>query len=250
MEEIREYHFGDDVRDIDWRVTARKEKPYTKIYMEEKDREIFVWLDLSKIMMFGSVYELKSVTAAKIAALLGWVAINNGDRFGCVIFDGKQSLVFRPKNDRAYLMAMLKKIANISKEALQNSVVSEEARQKSLKMMQGAVKNKAGLFVISSLGYWGKEDLNELAVVCRKSDVYVMNVFDRLEEKAPKAGQYMAEYEGEKLLLDSSLKGYRRNYDSYFAQKKNEIKQFCQKNACKLVDFSVDMGFVRGIKIY
>ena len=82
MDEIREYQFGDDVRDIDWRVTARKEKPYTKLYTEERDREIFVWLDLSSFMLFGSKNELKSVTASKIAALLGWIALNNKDRFG------------------------------------------------------------------------------------------------------------------------------------------------------------------------
>lgn len=74
MEEIREYTFGDDVRDIDWRVTARKKSPYTKVYAEEKDREIYVLLDLSPSMVFGTRKELKSVTASKAAALIGWMA--------------------------------------------------------------------------------------------------------------------------------------------------------------------------------
>ena len=86
FEEIRAYNLGDDVRDIDWRVTARKEIPYTKLYAEEKDHQIYVWLDLSAPMLFGSKKELKAVTASKIAALLGWLALENKDRFGCIIF--------------------------------------------------------------------------------------------------------------------------------------------------------------------
>ena len=88
FEEIRAYNFGDDVRDIDWRVTARKEIPYTKLYAEEKDHQIYVWLDLSAPMLFGSKKELKSVSASKIAALLGWLALENKDRFGCIIYNG------------------------------------------------------------------------------------------------------------------------------------------------------------------
>jgi uncharacterized protein (DUF58 family) len=82
MDEIREYQFGDDVRDIDWRVTARKGDVYTKVFSEEKDREVYVVLDLSPYMLFGTKKELKSVSASKIASLLGWQSMANKDRFG------------------------------------------------------------------------------------------------------------------------------------------------------------------------
>ena len=77
FEEVRAYIFGDDVRDIDWRVTARKAEPYTKVFNEEKDREIIVVLDLSASMVFGTKHELKSVTAAKITAMIGWLTIRH-----------------------------------------------------------------------------------------------------------------------------------------------------------------------------
>ena len=118
MEEIREYSFGDDVRDIDWRVTARKNNPYTKVYDEERDREIFVVLDLSFSMYFATKKELKSVTASKIAALLGWVAQKNNDRFGAFVFDGERDWYFKPQNDRAHLLAVLKKIVEVGKKNL------------------------------------------------------------------------------------------------------------------------------------
>ncbi len=249
MDEIREYQYADDVRDIDWRVTARKEKPYTKIYTEERDREVYVWLDLSSIMMFGSVKELKSVTASKIAALLGWVALNNKDRFGCVIFDGERSWIFKPRNDRAYLSAILKKIAEVSKYSLNKHVISQTEKMKSLKLLQTSVKNKAGLFIVSSFGCWDGEVDAELAMLAKKTKMIVVNVFDKLEEKAPISGQYMAEYNGEKVLIDTTSKVYRKKYVEYFEQKRKLRKDFCKKFGCQMIDFSADKSFISLFKI-
>lgn len=249
MEEVREYQFGDDVRDIDWRITARKEKPYTKVYAEERDKEIYVWLDLSAIMMFGSVKELKSVTASKIAALLGWIALNNKDRFGCVIFDGKRSWLFKPKNDRAYLATILKKIEEVGKYVLQNVQEDSAEKTKSLKLLQTHIKTGAGVFVISSFGSWGSDYDTELVALAKKTKMFVVDVFDRLEEKAPKAGQYMAEYNGEKVLIDTSSRNYRKKYTDYFAQKRQDRKEFCHKFGCQMVSFSSDMSFVSSLKI-
>lgn len=250
MEEIREYGFGDDVRDIDWRVTARKEKPYTKIYLEERDYEIYVWLDLSGLMLFGSSTELKSVTAAKIAALLGWVSLQNKDRFGCVIFDGKQSWLFSPKNDRAYLSAVLKKIALISQQALSKGGNIAAERKKSLKLLQSHLKGRASAFVISSFAGWGEDFDVEIAALAKKSRLFLIDVFDKLEEKAPVAGQYMAEYGGEKLVFDSSAKNYRREYAAYFKKKREQKEAFCRQNACKIIHFSSDMSFAGNLKIF
>ena len=249
MDEIREYQFGDDVRDIDWRVTARKEKPYTKLYTEERDREIFVWLDLSAIMLFGSNVELKSVTASKVAALIGWIALNNKDRFGCVIFDGKKSWVFKPKADRAYLGAIFNKISEISQNILTQNQNSEEERIKSLKLLLTNVKNQAGVFVISSFVYLNEDYDKIWASLAKKTGLFMINLFDKLEEKAPLSGQYMVEYEGEKLLIDSSSKNYKKSYAEYFASKLKQKEMFCRKIACNFINFSSDMSFVGDLKI-
>lgn len=136
LEEIRSYTFGDDIRDIDWRVTARKDTPFTKLYAEEKDREIYVLLDLSSYMVFGTRNELKSVAAAKIAALLGWLALENKDRFGCIIFDGRDNYVFKPKNHQANMIAIFKKIAAVSQEILRRrSDEPEEGFAKTIKLL-------------------------------------------------------------------------------------------------------------------
>ena len=249
MDEIRAYQFGDDVRDIDWRVTARKEKPYTKVYNEERDREIFVWLDLSAIMLFGSNIELKSVTASKIAALIGWVALNNKDKFGCVIFDGERSWMFKPKNDRAYLGAVFNKISEISQNALDKSQNDNINRVRSLKLMQANVKNQASVFVITSFAYLGDEYDKIFFNIAKKTNLFMVNIFDKLEEKAPLSGQYMVEYGNEKLLLDTSSKIYKKKYAEYFADKLKKREAFCNKAACKLINFSSYMSFIGDLKI-
>ena len=201
MEEIRAYQFGDDVRDIDWRVTARKDQPYTKIYQEERDHEFYVWLDLSPMMMFGSVKELKAVTASKIAALLGWMALDHKDKFGCVIFDGVNTWFYKAKRDRAYLGAIFKKISEISKTSLYRTDCSEDMKCKSLQNLRLNIRNKAAVFVVSSFLDWGDNQDKELVALARKADLFIINVFDKLELKAPVSGQYMAEYQGQKLIF-------------------------------------------------
>lgn len=250
MEELRKYGFGDDVRDIDWRVTARKETPYTRVYLEEKDREIYVWLDLSAIMMFGSVKELKSVTAAKAAALLGWFSLLNKDRFGCVIFDGAKSFVFKARGNRACLAAVLKKISSLSKEALKQRNLNDAERQKSLKLLQKTAGNRANVFLISSFEAWLSDFQADLAPLVRTNSVYLMDVFDKLERKAPPAGQYMVQWGDEKLVFDSSSKNYRRDYAAYFDSKRQKIQDFCRKFDCRFGEISSETGFVGKMKIF
>lgn len=250
LEEIRAYTFGDDVRDMDWRVTARKQSPYTKLYSEEKDREIYVWLDLSPQMIFGTRRELKSVAASKIAALLGWMALENKDRFGCVIFDGEASLLFKPQNNRRQLTAVFNKISRLSREVLQNKTDSEESRRKSLKLLEQSVKNQAAVFILSGFNSFDEGERKRLAALAKKTRLYLVDVFDVLEEIAPKAGEYMAAYAGRQLVIDSSSKAYRREYKDYFADKRQNLRDFCRKFRCQLLEFRTDMELVNNLKIW
>ena len=249
FEEIRAYNLGDDVRDIDWRVTARKEIPYTKLYAEEKDHQIYVWLDLSAPMLFGSKKELKSVAASKIAALLGWVALENKDRFGCVIYDGAESHLYKPQNSRAMLLAILKKIAQSGKKVLYKPAYSKEALLKSLKILEQSVKSRSGVFMLSDFTSVDEDVQKELAALSKKSKLYLVNIFDVLEENPPKAGEYMAEYKGKRLIFDSTPKVYKHDYFAYFANKRKKMRDFCVRFGCQLVEFRTDADIVTNLKI-
>lgn len=240
LEEIRGYAFGDDVRDIDWRVTARKQIPYTKLFAEEKDREIYVVLDLSAHMVFGTRVEFKSVTASKIAALFGWLSLENKDRFGCLIYDGKETYVFKPQNNRAQMLAILKKISEVSRNALKNPTFGSLA--KPLQILQKTVKSRAAVFVISDFNEFDDVARKALAALTKKTQLYCINVFDILEENAPRPGEYMAAEGKERLVFDSKNKTFRNTYHSYFSDKREALKEFCRRFPCRYIQVRTDEG--------
>lgn len=248
MEEIREYAPGDDVRDIDWRVTARKNAPYTKIYSEERDREIYVLLDLSSPMIFGTRKELKSVTAAKIAALLGWMAQENKDRFGAVIFNGEDSLMFKPQSNRAHLQAILKKISQTSRSMLDQRENNESLKLPIRRLTQ-MIKSRATVFVISDFNRFAEDERRTLAALSKKSAVFCVNVFDLLEQIAPKAGEYMAEYQGRSLVFDTRPSAFRQEYQNYFFEKRQQIRDFCQRFGCRYLEIRTDIPLFKQMRI-
>ena len=228
FEEVRPYQFGDDVRDIDWRVTARKSQPFTKLYMEEKDREVYVWLDLSSKMYFGTKGELKSVTAAKTAALLGWFALSYKDRLGFALYNGKRTYLFEPRRNQEYFLAVLKKIEKIAKENLDNSKDTETV-EKSLQYMQKKASRHAIVFLVGSFNL--KQGASkEIALLAHKNEVYVVDVFDKLEAVCPPKGEYPAEFDGQKETISNTGEKYELSYEAYFENKRRDLKEFCTKN--------------------
>lgn len=249
LEEIRSYAYGDDVRDIDWRVTARKEQPFTKLYAEERDREIYVLLDLSPQMVFGTRHELKSVAAAKIAALLGWMSLENKDRFGCVVYDGQENLFFKPQNNRANMMIMLKKISEATKQILHEKQEVSPVLQKSVQLLQQSIKSQAAVFIVSDFTDFSDDMQKSLAALAKKARVYALNVFDVLEEFPPKAGEYMAENKGERFIFESKSKHFQKEYKNYFKSKRLKIKEFCRRFGVRYVEVRTDIPLHRQLKI-
>ena len=243
FEEIRPYTFGDDIRDIDWRVTARKLSPYTKLFAEEKDREIYVFLDMSPSMLFGTKKELKTVTVAKIAAMLGWVSLENKDRFGAVIYDGINTFVYKPQNTRNGLLVLLNKIAEVSQKILKNknSSLNAETLNKSLFSLQNAVKGKAVVFVLSDFDDISDNMQKSISMLARRSSLICVNVLDVLEQNPPVSGEYMAESGGEKVVFDSSSRVFRADYRAYFQKQRNNFKIFCKKFSCQYIEIRTDL---------
>lgn len=250
LEEIRGYTFGDDVRDIDWRVTARKLTPYTKLYSEEKDREIYILLDLSSHMVFGTKNELKSVAAAKVASLLGWLSLENKDRFGCIIFDGHNSFVFKPQNNRVNMMAILKKISQISEKMLNiYKHPQTETLVRPLQMLQKTIRSQSTVFVISDFNEFDDNLKKSLAIMGKKSRVYCINIFDVLEELSPKAGEYMVENGNERLIFETKSKLFQKEYQEYFCAKRAAVKDFCMKFALRYMEVRTDISLFTQLKI-
>jgi len=248
FEEIRAYNFGDDVRDIDWRVTARKQHPYTKVFTEERDLQVYVWLDLSASMLFGTKKELKSVTASKLAALIGWLALEKKDRFGAVIFDGIKTYWFKPQNSRAQLLAIFKKIVELGNAVLQKPQAAGVELNKSLKILEQNTGSRSTIFVISDFNHDLGKIKSELMALAKNRELYLIDVYDILEEKAPKSGEYMVQYAGKKLIFNSGSKEFRRNYEGYFAAKRRIWADFCRQNGCSRIEFRTDMDVRKNLR--
>lgn len=247
LEEVRAYNFGDDIRDIDWRVTARKSEPFTKVYAEEKDRIITVVLDLSASMIFGTRHELKSVTAAKIAALLGWLAVQNKDRFGLVIFDGKNVNYFKPQNNLKNLMAVFNKIAEASQLVLHDS--SSGKLENAINILEYNQKNRGTIFILSDFYHFDNEQFKNIAALTKNNKVYCINIFDAIEENAPQNGEYLACYNGQTIAFNSSSAKFKSEYQKYFAQNRENIRRNCQKFSCKYLEIRTDIPIFKQLQL-
>lgn len=239
FEEVRQYNLSDDIRDIDWRVTARKSEPYTKIFNEEKDREIIVFLDMSATMVFGTRKELKSVTAAKTAALIGWLAVRNKDRFGLLIYDGTRTSYFKPQNNLASLMYVFNQIASKSKEVLQNNKSGDIST--ALDTLQFNQKGKGTIFILSDFYHIDTDKFRKIAVLAKKHQICCVNIFDVIEERAPQSGVYAAQFLNNKVVFDTFDDNFKMYYNEYFRDNRNIIRKNCQKFLCKYMEIRTDI---------
>ena len=251
FEEVRTYGFGDDVRDIDWRVTARKNETYTKVFSEEKDREVYVILDLSPYMLFGTKNELKSVSAAKLAALLGWQSVANKDRFGLILYDGKETKVFKPQSNHKNLMAIFNAISATTEEILDQPAKDIEKADinEPLQFLRFGIKSRAMVFILSDFKKASNEALKSIVALTKRCRVYCVNIYDYLEEVPPEAGEYMAEYNGDKLIFDSSSESFKRTYYYYFQDKRQSMEKFCKRFSCQYLSIRTDKPLYKQLKI-
>lgn len=247
LEEVRSYTYGDDIRDMDWRVTARKSEPFTKVYREEKDREITVLIDMSSSMVFGTRNELKTVSAAKILALLGWYSLKNKDRFGALIFDGKTSQYFKPQNNRQNLTAVFKSLAKTSVEVLHNS--GDGDISEALKILQFNQKGHGIVFILSDFQKFDTQKIKQLATIAKSNKVCCINIFDVLEEVAPPSDEYSAEYKNQKLSFDTSSEEFKHEYQIYFSQKRESLRKSLQKFSCKYVEIRTDIPVYKQLRL-
>ncbi len=250
LEELRAYNYGDDVRDIDWRVTARKLSPFTRLYAEEKDREIYVLLDLSAGMVFGTRKELKSVSAAKVSALIGWLCLENKDRFGAYVFDGTQNSFFKASNSRGNMIAILKKISTYTQQILSPGQAKSESLFKPIKLLSQTLKGHATVFIVSDFSDFSDKVQKSLAELSRKCQVFCIDVFDTLEAKAPPSGEYMVSSgSGKSLIFNTTSKEFRAEYQEYFASRRQEIKEFCRRFGARYIAINGETELYRQLQI-
>lgn len=249
FEEIRSYEFGDEVRDIDWKVTARKDEPYSKIYNEERNKDNYVFLDMSSSMIFGTKKELKSVMASKLTALFAWASLENKDKFGCFIYTGEKTFFFKAQNSNSSILAVLKKISDISKQITESEIVDKISLNSALLMFDKHLKHSSNVFVISDFEGFDEDIKKHLFISSKKSKLCLINICDEIETSPPKKGDYMIVNAEQEFVFESENQDTFDDYIQYFVYKNQKIEEFCRKSFSRYISVILGIDGFRQINL-
>jgi len=237
FDESRLYQPGDDLRTIDWRVTARTGKPHTKVFREERNRPVFVWLDLRRPMLFATRGAYKGVRAAEIAALIAWSAVANGDRLGGLVFSETEHHELRPSLG---MRAALRLFQKISSDSLWDPAARAGAQDtdadRALLRLTRVARPGSLIFLISDfrrLGADAERHLRELSGHC---DLVLVHVFDPVEAELPPPGRYRVVSAGRTLSIETSNDSLRRRYRERFAARVDALRSLASRPGIHLLE--------------
>lgn len=226
FDEVRAYRQGDDIRNIDWRVTARTGDPHLKVFQEERQREVLLCVDRSPGMHFGTRGTFKLVQAARVAALLGWSAHGNNDLVGGLIFgDADNNLpYFRPRSDARSIWQLLKAL---STSPVPNHVAKEHMLDETLQVLQRTIKTGALIFLIADFAQQHQNLHHRLLQLRRHHQVVLIPVDDPADYELPEMGLLnLGSVDGRKLQVDSRQKGAIEKYRHEWQQQRDALMKW------------------------
>lgn len=247
--EVRPYQPGDDIRTIDWRVTARVQSPYTKLFQEERERPIFVMVDQRSPMFFGSRVCFKSVFAAQIAAVVAWIANHNSDRIGGLLFGDTRQGDIRAKRSQHAVLDLLHQLVEFNR-ALSGPVppASSTALLEMLTETSRIARPGSLVILISDFHDLTPQCREPLSQLAKRSDVMALHVYDPLERELPHAGQLAVSDGQQRLTLD--VAAIAQSFQKAFDQHQAELRQSCATTGVQYVHAPVNQpleGFVRDL---
>lgn len=229
--EARPYQSGDDVRCIDWRQTARRGKPYTKLFQEERERPVSLLVDLGPDMRFGTRVAFKSVVAARTAALLAWSAVAAGDRVGGVVWDGAAHHDVRPQSRHHGALALLRQLAEIS--AIPGG--AETALATPLRALKRLLRPGATAVLISDFHALDPESEHAIGGLAACADVALVHVYDVFEAEAPPSGLYRVTDGSRHITLDLRSAAARDHYEAAFAARRLALERLTRHAGLRLL---------------
>lgn len=219
--ESRPYQPGDDVRNIDWRVTARTGNTHTKVFCEERERPVFISVDARAPMFFATQGRFKSVIAAQLASLLAWVANHQGDRVGGEIFNETGHTEFRPRRRKKSILHLLKALSTLS--PVEHAVPI--SLHPSLQRLHRIAHPGSLVCVISDFRGLDDRAQTHLVNLSRHSEVLLLHVYDPLEVELPHRGQYHVAYEEQILSINASDQAFRQRYQRHHSERVRRLEK-------------------------
>lgn len=237
--EVREYQYGDDVRDIDWNVTARHNKPYIKVFEEERELTVMLLIDVSGSRNFGAVGDLKWKTMTEIAATIAFSAIQNNDKTGVIFFSDKIEKFIPPKKGKKHILYIIRELLDFTPESRGTDL------EMALQYMTNAIKKRCTTFLISDFIATPNYS-NALSIANRNHDVVAVQVYDKRETELPDVGLiklYDAE-RGVERWVDSSSVKVRNSYAQWWKSRQEKMYELLRKSRVDLATIATDEDYV------
>ncbi len=237
--ESRPYQPGDDIRAIDWRVTARSGDTHTKIYREERERPVLVWLDLTRSMHFATQNCFKSVLAARLAALLAWSSVQHGDRLGYLIFSDRRHSEFRPARGRRAVLHFIRQL--VTHSAWDDSLGAPRdplAGLRALTRLRQVARPGSLVILLSDFRFVDDACRGQLTQLARHNDVLMIHVHDPFERSLPEAGAYRVTDGDASVEIDADSERTRRRYRQRYAHRFARLERLCSELGLFLLDIS------------
>ncbi|SRR6056297_315701 len=242
--EVRQYQFGDDVRSIDWNVTARYNEPYVKIFEEERELTMMLVADISGSELFGTTNQFKNEIITEISATLAFSALQNNDKVGLILFSDQVELFIPPKKGKTHVLRIIRELLEFKPKSNKTDVAQ------ALKYLTNVMKKKAIVFVLSD--FIASDYERSLKITGNKHDVTGIRVYDEREESIPNLGmvQMMDAETGALKLVDTGSKKVRNAYAKYHRESISYFRETFKKSGCGVLDCRVDESYVKKLLGY
>ena len=240
--EVREYQYGDDVRDIDWNVTARFNKPFIKVFEEERELTVMLLVDLSESLDFGTVKQTKRDMLTEIAATIAFAAIQNNDKIGVIFFTDKVEKFIPPQKGRKHLLYIIRELLNFEPESSRTDISVP------LQYLTNALKKRCTAFVISD--FIDDNDFrNAMTIANRKHDVVAIQVYDRRLAELPRVGliKVRDSESGEEMFVDTSSSKVQAAQREWWREQKARLEDTLNRSRVDSVSISTDGDYVKAL---
>lgn len=240
--EVREYQPGDDIRDIDWNVTARHNKPYVKVYEEERELTVMLLVDVSGSRNFGACGEIKKERMAEIAATLAFSSIQNNDKVGVIFFSDKIEKFIPPKKGKKHILLIIREIINFEPESSGTNI------DVALQFMTNAIKKRCSAFLISDF-IDDHDYFKSMSIANRKHDLASIQVYDRRDAEMPDVGLVRVRdlERGTDRWLDTSSSSARKAYAKAWYERQQRLASVTARSGVDLASVTTDEDFVKAL---
>ena len=242
--EVREYQFGDDVRDIDWNVTARFRRPFVKVFEEERELTVMLLIDVSGSLDFGTAQRTKREMATEMAAILAFSAIQNNDKIGVIFFSDRIEKYIPPKKGRKHILYIIHEMLDFKPESKRTNVAA------AIEYLTRVMKRRCIAFVVSAF-YADNSFQKELQIANSKHDVVAIQVYDQRAKTLPNVGlmKVMDAETGHEMFIDTASAKLRRAHNEYWTERMNTLRTTFAQSNVDWVSVATNEDYVKALML-